>query len=748
MDSIVLLQELLRSVAPDCADRFRLELTGNDDAEFFTLADGGNREILLRASTSSALAAGAHCFLRKKLHFHWSWCGDHAAEPGRDVTVGETIRRELPLRFRPYLNYCTFGYSLVWHDWAQWKREIDFMALNAINMPLAITGMEMVWLRTLRQFDLSDDEIRHFLSGPAFLPWQYMSNMDSHAGPLPMEWIESHAELGCRILERERAWGMTPILPGFNGHVPALFAERHPEAHYIRNPSWSNFPSVVMLDPADPLFASVTRVFLKELIELFGTSHHYGIDLFHEQIIPDDASEYLSSCGRNLARTLLDVDPEAVWVMQAWSERREIIEAIPPEHLLLLDIGKERLEETGGLYGVPTVWGTIHSFGGQTEIGGNLAAIPATVAERRRKYSNLVGAGAFPESIGNNPVLFQLVFDTAVTGGELDLDAWLAEYLRCRYGTHSPAARRAWQIMLRDVYTERRGDPVFAARPGLEIDRANAWAGFKESDTPERFFPAWGALLDAAPEVEPHTSGYEFDLVDLGRQALSALGMTFFRECRATHARRDADGFRRAAERFLELMDDCDRLLGCRDEFRLDRWIESARRWGNTPEAADYYEWNARLLLTLWGPVDRPEPLFDYCCREWNGLLSGYYMVRWKRFFDYVESLLAKNQFRDEKNLPRLIGRPTLESDAFYRSLYRDFERKYPHRHELPPPRKAENVYRLCRKLHAKYQRRVSIDRAIAAAGAVAAAPEKIPHAPEVLAGFAGSGPVIPMRNR
>ena len=122
-------------------------------------------------------------------------------------------------------------------------------------------------------------------------------------------------------------------------------------------------------------------------------------------------------------------------------------------------------------------------------------------------------------------------------------------------------------------------------------------------------------------------------------------------------------------------------------------------------------------------------------------------MVRWKCFFDYVESLLAKNQFRDEKNLPRLIGRPTLESDAFYRSLYRDFERKYPHQHELPPPRKAENVYRLSRKLYAKYRHTVSTEVFNATGVSEAAAKEKLPHAPEVLAGFAGSGPVIPLRN-
>lgn len=48
-------------------------------------------------------------------------------------------------RFRYYQNVCTFSYSSVWWDWPRWEREIDWMALNGINLPLAFTGQEAVW---------------------------------------------------------------------------------------------------------------------------------------------------------------------------------------------------------------------------------------------------------------------------------------------------------------------------------------------------------------------------------------------------------------------------------------------------------------------------------------------------------------------------------------------------------------------------------------------------------------------------
>ena len=38
------------------------------------------------------------------------------------------------------MNVCTFGYSYAHWDWKRWEREIDWMAMNGINMPLAFNG--------------------------------------------------------------------------------------------------------------------------------------------------------------------------------------------------------------------------------------------------------------------------------------------------------------------------------------------------------------------------------------------------------------------------------------------------------------------------------------------------------------------------------------------------------------------------------------------------------------------------------
>lgn len=112
-------------------------------------------------------------------------------------------RRVIEQEFRVYMNYCTHSYSAAWWNWDRWEYEIDMMALNGINMPLAITGTEAVWYATLLDLEFTDEEARDFLAGPAFLAWQLMTNLEHHGGPLPMSWIKSHEELGKKILERE-----------------------------------------------------------------------------------------------------------------------------------------------------------------------------------------------------------------------------------------------------------------------------------------------------------------------------------------------------------------------------------------------------------------------------------------------------------------------------------------------------------------------------------------------------------------
>ena len=89
--------------------------------------------------------------------------------------------------------------------------------------------------------------------------------------------------------------------------------------------------------------------------------------------------------------------------------------------------------------------------------------------------------------------------------------------------------------------------------------------------------------------------------------------------------------------------------MATRREFLLGRWLADARRWGATDGQRRFYEWNARSLITLWGPRD--SILHEYSQREWSGMLCGFYLPRWEMLVARLEKSLAEGKPLDAKKL-------------------------------------------------------------------------------------------------
>ncbi|KNC87184.1 hypothetical protein SARC_00712 [Sphaeroforma arctica JP610] len=169
------------------------------------------------------------------------------------------------------MNTCTASYTMWQWDWERWETEIDWMALKGINLPLAFTGQEYVWRRVYqRHFNVSDAELSEWFSGPAFLAWFRMGNLQKWGGPLPQRWIDDQHRLQKRILQRMLSLGITPVLPAFAGHVPQALTRLLPDAKYSRVAAgWggmnSTYVSTVFLDVNDKLYQDLGRLFIKTI---------------------------------------------------------------------------------------------------------------------------------------------------------------------------------------------------------------------------------------------------------------------------------------------------------------------------------------------------------------------------------------------------------------------------------------------------------------------------------------------------
>ncbi|MEJ7823161.1 MAG: alpha-N-acetylglucosaminidase C-terminal domain-containing protein, partial [Chitinophagaceae bacterium] len=136
-----------------------------------------------------------------------------------------------------------------------------------------------------------------------------------------------------------------------------------------------------------------------------------------------------------------------------------------------------------------------------------------------------------------------------------------------------------------------------------------------------------------------------FDAVDVSRQVLANYASDVQQQIAEDFKNKNINAFKNNAARFIELIADMDDLLSTRKDFLLGNWLEASKSWGTNKEERKLYEKNARNLITLWG--DKNSRLHEYACKQWSGLLNGFYKKRWEQFFKYIQSEMGKNKEPD-----------------------------------------------------------------------------------------------------
>ena len=178
---------------------------------------------------------------------------------------------------------------------------------------------------------------------------------------------------------------------------------------------------------------------------------------------------------------------------------------------------------------------------------------------------------------------------------------------------------------------------------------------------------AQSLLLEDADKLSA-SRPYRFDLVDVQRQMMTNLGQLIHRKAAEAFRSKDREAFTLHSGRFLGMLADMDTLLRTRSEYSFDRWLTEARSWGETEEEKNQMERDATSLVTIWGADGDPH-IFDYSWREWAGLINGYYLPRWQKFYTMLQQHLDEGTSYEEVGLPQIYGREAFRANDFYHAL-------------------------------------------------------------------------------
>ena len=621
----------------------------HNQKDYFELSNEKGK-IKIKANNPVSAAAGLNWYIKYYCQGSVTFCGDQLALPKRLPKVKKQLKKQTPLTRNFYLNYCTFSYTTAYWDWQRWEREIDLMALNGVNTPMAMVGVEAVWRNTLKQFKYSDKEIKEFLCGPSFFGWLLMDNLEGHGGPLPDEWFDRQIALQKKIVTRMREYGMTPVFQSFFGMVPNSLIKKYPEAAIIPQGDWQGFNRPPVLLSTDPLFKQMAKVWYAEYEKLYGHTNSFGGDLFHEGGRTNGIN--VSDIAHGVQQCMTDYDANAQWYIQCWGSNPQdvLLAGLNKKNTVIIDLAAEfwqRWKERDGFNGFPWVWSHLTNYGGNIGLHGRLEAIAKGVLAGRNDAiasKSMIGTSSTPEGIEINPVAFDLGNEMRWRDKELNLYEWLDNYAHRRYGVDNSSLREAWHLFYETAYGSFEGhrrpsESVFCARPSLKGDKitASAWSQCKIFYNPQKYAEAVSIFLQPAKLLKEQAT-YQFDAIDMVRQYISDLGRDSYKKMLNAYQDKDLETFEKYSSRFLELILDQDKLLSTHPHFHVGRWIADARKASSVPEYQDLYEKNARLLITTWS--DKNTALRDYAHREWGGLLKDFYFPRWEKYIAYLKGQL------------------------------------------------------------------------------------------------------------
>ena len=678
------------------------QIDAEQGRDVFTLESRGGK-VAIGGNNAGSMAVGLNRYLNRYCKVTVSWYADVAVKLPKtlpDVPATERVTARVPQRF--FLNYCTWGYTMPFWQWRDWERFIDWMALNGVNLPLAITGQEAVWYNVWTRLGMTDKQVRDYFTGPAYLPWHRMANIDGWCGPLPKEWLEGQTALQQRIVERERALNMRPVLPAFAGHVPGALRDLFPDDDIQALSTWAGFDEqyrTCFLNSEDPLYSRIQRLYLEEQTRLFGTDHIYGIDPFNEVDPPSFEPEYLNKVSKHIYESLTAVDPEAEWLQMAWflyyqrkdytQERtRAMLTGVPQGKMTMLDYYceyKEMWREHEGFYGHPFIWCYLANFGGNTNVQGRVKEAGQRIERALAECGdNLVGIGSTLEGLDVQQFPYEYILEKAWNFAKTD-EQVINELADRHAGTVSRPAREAWKLLYDSVLDITPGNfaaPLPCSYPALgKESRAVKY-------NPQDLLAVWDHLL-AQDKVT--TDAMAIDLIWVGRQLLGDLFLTEKQAVDKAYQQKNKNAFFAHSDVLYEILSDLDNLNSHHPHATLDNWLQQARDLGKSPQVKDYYEMNARRLITTWGGS-----LNDYACRNWNGLMWDYYAKRWENYLRELSVAVFSGKDFDE---------------GHFRAITDKFQEKWvTSTEEIIKGTSEQDILTHCRQLREKY--RESLDHA------------------------------------
>lgn len=328
--------------------------------------------------------------------------------------------------------------------------------------------------------------------------------------------------------------------------------------------------------------------------------------------------------------------------------------------------------------------GELPQFGrGLSQVFYNINKFPGGHANKDGKrpiLDNLRAYGPGMEGFEQNAISYEMISDmgwrqeplnvTPPTGYELSkptasnyddeettmdiFNAWLTNYAWNRYGFNDQDMVDFLKGATTVIQTENgRASGIYAFSSGnprhaFEYSYAGGNNPYKASRVTDPKFAYQNYLIfqKVARRHQKDNNRNQLFLDDLSLYTLDYLGIRFdqtltqlkeFIDVNAsqiaiegTPERAKFEEYRELSKWYYHVMD---KLMAATTLWRMERWTDFAKEWGDTPEQKAFFAADSKRILTVWGP----DTISDYAARAWQGLIRYQGMAR-DHAFELIEN--------------------------------------------------------------------------------------------------------------
>lgn len=642
-----------RTIGEKYAEQFELRLDRRLKEEYFTV-ESLRGKIVLISNSGLGLASAFNCYLKEVCNCHVSRFGKQVNLPRNLPQVNGKINRKTDCKYRYAYNYCTHSYSMAFWTGEDWQKEIDFLAMNGVNLVLDIVGMEEVYRRFLTKLGYRHREIKNFLVGPAYYAWFYMSNICGVGGPVHDDFFYEKCEMARKNHRKMQVLGMNIVLQAYTGMVPRDIQKKDRDVPVIEQGKWKGIERPLIVSPDSVSYIKYAKLFYECQKEVFGDiTHFYAGDICHEG---GKLGKKAKESYTNVMQSMLQFDKEAIWVLQCWSLNpnkafTNAVRQYRTNHIMMLDLHSEKINHNANKFSRLAKYdnvlsGLLNNFGGRHGLYGCVDTLPKKLREASAR-PNFKGIALTAESTNVNPIVTDIFFSCVWENIE-NVEEWVQKYALRRYGKESESISQSMKILLKTVYSEENCTSMFGAPESMgcrrpldpETKMFTARGSVKIPYSRSEFDEAVKLFLKDYDKFKGNEC-YIYDAVDLLRQSIANKMTSTVKKTVSAYKSKDYFAFMEYSEKLLSLFDTLDRVLLNSRYFSFSSYYEPVLEY--TDKLDDFtkqlYRINAKALITTWycRLLSDKGNLHDYAHRQLGDLMNSFYKMRWEKLIEQVK---------------------------------------------------------------------------------------------------------------